>query len=55
MSQRIGDELAEVDFGDQRLNKRSRNVLEALAANPEASVNATMGNHHLAIVDSPLG
>jgi hypothetical protein len=42
MSQRIADELAEVDFGDERLNKRSRNVIEALAANPEASVNSAM-------------
>lgn len=35
----IGAELAGVDLGDQRLNRRSVKVIEALAANPEASVN----------------
>lgn len=42
MSQRIADELAGIQLGDERLNKRSRKVIEALAANPEASVNAAM-------------
>lgn len=35
----IGAELAGVDLGDQRLNRRSVKVIEALAANPEASIN----------------
>ena len=42
MSQGIGDELLGIDLGDERLNKRGRKVIEALAANPEASVNAAM-------------
>ena len=40
MCEGIADELQGIDLGDQRLNKRSRRVIEALAANPEASVNA---------------
>ena len=40
----IADELRGIDLGDRRLNKRSVKVLEALSANPEASVNgATEG------------
>jgi len=36
----IGDELNGIDLGDDRLNKRSKHILEALADNPEASINA---------------
>jgi hypothetical protein len=36
----IVDELCGIDLGDERLNKRSRKVIEALVANPEASINA---------------
>lgn len=36
----IGDELASIDLGDSRLNKRAVTILEALAENSEASVNA---------------
>jgi len=37
----IADELLGIDLGDIRLNKRSKQVIEALAANPEASINAS--------------
>ena len=37
----IADELQGIDLGDKRLNKRSKQVIEALAANPEASINAS--------------
>lgn len=40
MSDGIGDELNGIDLGDKRLNKRSKHLLEALAENPEASINA---------------
>jgi hypothetical protein len=40
MSDGIGDELEGISLGDKRLNQRSRKVIEALAANPEASINA---------------
>ena len=40
MCEGIVDELQGIDLGDKRLNRRSRLVMEALAANPEASVNA---------------
>lgn len=40
MSEGIGDELMGIDLGDERLNKRSKHLLEALADNPEASINA---------------
>ena len=40
MSKGIADELQGISLGDHRLNQRSRKVIEALAANPEASVNA---------------
>jgi hypothetical protein len=40
MSVGIADELAGIELGDKRRNKRSLKVIEALAANPEASVNA---------------
>jgi hypothetical protein len=36
----IGDELQGINLGDQRLNRRSKHVIEALGANPEASINA---------------
>ena len=36
----IADELQGICIGDRRLNQRSRCVIEALAANPEASINA---------------
>lgn len=36
----IGAELTGIDLGDERLNRRSLKVLEALATNPQASVNA---------------
>jgi len=39
MSEGIGDELIGIDLGDKRLNERSKRLLEALAENPEASVN----------------
>ncbi|NLS96070.1 MAG: IS4 family transposase [Planctomycetaceae bacterium] len=35
----ISDELAKIDLGDKRLNRRSRNVIEKLAADTEASIN----------------
>jgi hypothetical protein len=35
-------ELGGIELGDQRLNKRSLAILEALAANPEASINASI-------------
>lgn len=40
MSEGIGDELLGIDLGDERLNKRSKHLLAALADNPEASINA---------------
>ena len=40
MCEGIVEELQGMDLGDQRLNRRSHLVIEALAANPEASVNA---------------
>jgi hypothetical protein len=40
MPEGIGDELSGIDLGDERLNKRSKHLLEALADNPEASINA---------------
>ena len=40
MCEGIVDELQGIDLGDKRLNRRSQQVMEALAANPEASVNA---------------
>ena len=41
MCEGIADELQGIDLGDIRLNKRSKQVIEALAANPEASINAS--------------
>lgn len=40
MCEGIADELQGIDLGDKRLNRRSKRIIEALAANPEASVNA---------------
>ena len=40
MCEGIVEELLGMDLGDQRLNRRSAIVIEALAANPEASVNS---------------
>ena len=39
MCEGIAEELRGIDLGDKRLNKRSVRVIEALAANPEASIN----------------
>lgn len=41
MSGRIGDELAGIDVGDQRLNRRSVKVIEALSVDPAASINGS--------------
>jgi hypothetical protein len=40
MCEGIVDELQGIELGDKRLNRRSALVMEALADNPEASVNA---------------
>ena len=40
MCEGIVDELCGIQLGDERLNQRSHQILEALAANPEASINA---------------
>ena len=40
MCEGIADELNGINLGDERLNKRSKHLVEALAANPEASINA---------------
>lgn len=40
MSEGIGDELDQIDLRDKRLNKRSKYLLEALADDPQASINA---------------
>jgi hypothetical protein len=39
----IADELRGIKLQDQRLNKRSGRIIELLAANPEASINAACG------------
>jgi hypothetical protein len=41
MCEGIADELRGIDLGDKRLNQRSKRVIEALAANPESSINAS--------------
>ena len=50
MCEGIADELRGIDLGDKRLNQRSKRVIEALAANPESSINASCegGNDTLA-------
>lgn len=40
MSQEIRMEFEGIDLGDQRLNDRAKSLLEALAADPAASINA---------------
>ena len=40
MCEGIETELAGIDLEDKRLNRRSKNILEAMAANPQASINA---------------
>jgi len=42
MCEGIAAEFEGIELGDRRLNKRSVSILEALAANPEASVNASI-------------
>lgn len=42
MCEGIAAELAGIDLGDRRLNQRSVEILEFLAAKPEASVNAAI-------------
>ncbi len=43
MCEGIADELEGIDLGDKRLNKRSARIIELLAAQPEASINAACG------------
>ena len=40
MCEGISAELRGIDLGDERLNNRSQQIIEALAANPESSVNS---------------
>ena len=40
MCEGIVDELGGIQLGDERLKRRSHQILAALAANPEASINA---------------
>jgi hypothetical protein len=40
MCEGIARELQGIDLGDKRLNRRSEQIIETLAANPQASVNA---------------
>lgn len=40
MCQGIGDEFLEIDLADRRLDQRSKALLETLAADPAASINA---------------
>ena len=40
MCEGIARELQGIDLGDKRLNRRSEQIIEALAADPQASVNA---------------
>jgi hypothetical protein len=42
MVQAIADELRGIQLGDERLNKRSLKVIEALSADPQASVNGAV-------------
>lgn len=43
MCQGIVEEFAGIDLGDKRLNDRSRTILSALSASPQASINAACG------------
>ena len=40
MCEGIAKELQGIDLGDKRLNRQSTQIIEALAANPEASINS---------------
>jgi Transposase DNA-binding/Transposase Tn5 dimerisation domain len=40
MCEGMREELAGIELGDKRLDERSRVIIEALASNPEASINA---------------
>ncbi len=40
MCEGISSELAGIDLGDKRLNERSKIIVETLAADPQASINA---------------
>ena len=42
MCEGIAAEFEGIEFGDKRLNKRSVTILEALAADPEASINGSI-------------
>ena len=42
MTDTISDELRTIDLGDKRLNDRARELVESLAANPEASINSAL-------------
>ena len=41
MCEGIADELTGINLDDERLDKRSKTLIETLAANPEASINAS--------------
>jgi hypothetical protein len=43
MCEGIADEVRGIDLADERLNKRSVKIMESLASNPEASINAACG------------
>jgi hypothetical protein len=43
MGEGIAEELKGIDLGDKRLNQRSTGILEALGADPAASVNSACG------------
>ena len=42
MSDDVTDELSGIDLGDKRRNKRSVEIIKALAAQPQASINAAV-------------
>ena len=44
MCQGIAAELEGIDLGDKRLNKRSEHIIEALAADPQASGHDSVDN-----------
>ncbi len=44
MDDAITDELAGINSGHKTLNERSLKVMRALAANPQASINAACGS-----------
>lgn len=43
MSDSILEEFQDIDLGDERLNQRGKSLIETLAADPQASVNAALG------------